>query len=262
MDHYHVFDLVGLNLLGSQDRLLYRETIATYGVWGYLESESTALTGHFVFTGGGHGGVYVNIRDLNTIQKIAPIAMQIAWEVRDTEFDAVVGTPHGADTLAVLVAYYYAQFTTRSIEILKPLKDGKDERGEDILTWYKDHGERVKGARILQVEDVINSAKSVRGTFNFILEANGHVVTVVAVCNRISDKNPGLEVLKEESGAERFFALTDVEVANYAVDMSKDPRDQCPQCKDGVKIDTRVGHGKVFLADIKNVYPDLYEKLA
>lgn len=256
MDHYSEIlpdVLVNLSLL---DRQLYYDTIGQRDIWGYLEAKGVALLGHFVFTGGGHGDAYVNIRDLNTIKLLAPIAMQLAWEARHLRIDAIVGTPHGADTLAVLVAYYYSQFHTRAVEVLKPLKS---EKG---LVWYKDHGARAKGAYILQVEDVINSAKSVRETITFLLQSQSIVSGIATVCNRISDKNPGLEFLKNKSGAKDVFALTDVTVANYAVDPAKDPRKQCPLCFAGIPIDTRVGHGVKFLASIQDTYPELYKKLS
>jgi len=256
MDYFEEILPGALAYLSTHDRQLYYDTIvAKNGVWGYLESKNVALQGHFVFTGGGHGDAYVNIRDLNTIKLLAPIAMQMAWEVRGIEFGAIVGTPHGADTLAVLVAYFYEQFRMNPIEVLKPLKS------ENGLVWYKDHGDCAKGAHILQVEDVINTAKSVRETIEFLLKSRSVLVGIATVCNRISERNPGLEVLKKESGARKVIALTDVTVANYSVDISRDPTEQCPQCKNGMKIETRVGHGKKFLVDIEHQYPELHDQL-
>lgn len=257
MDYFEVISPNSLHLRGLSclDVRLYGSTLSKIGVWDYLESQNVALKGHFVFTGGGHGDAYVNIRDLNTIQLLSPVAMQIAWEARKFNFVAVVGTPHGADTLAVLVAYYYAQFTMKKVEVLKPLKKG------DELIWYKDHGDRVKGLRTLQIEDLINTAKSLRETAAFIRDSGAQSVGFIAVCNRISDKNPGLEALQKEFGVECAHALTDVVAANYTMDSAKDPRDQCPHCAAGEKINMRVGHGAKFLAQIKGKYPDLHKKL-
>ncbi|MEA3323318.1 MAG: hypothetical protein U9Q12_03775 [Patescibacteria group bacterium] len=256
MDYFEEILPDALAQLSIWDRQLYYDTIGNNGVWDYLESKGVALTGHFIFTGGGHGDAYVNIRDLSTIQLLSPVAMQIAWEARKFNFDAVVGTPHGADTLAVLVAYYYTQFTMKKIEVLKPLKEG------DGLVWYKDHSERVKSLRILQIEDLINTAKSLRETAEFIRDSGGNSVGFIAVCNRLSDKNPGLESLQKEFDVECAHVLTDVVAANHTVDITKDPRDQCPGCAQGKKLNTRVGHGKKFLAQIKDVYPDLHKELS
>jgi len=255
MDYFEEISPDGLARLSMWDRQLYYDTIGINGVWDYLESRDVALTGHFVFTGGGHGDAYVNIRDLNTIQLLSPVAMQMAWEARKLNFYAVVGTPHGADTLAVLVAYYYTQFTMKKIEVLKPLKEG------DGLVWYKDHSERVKKLRILQIEDLINTAKSLRETAEFIHNSGGDSVGFIAVCNRISDKNPGLTTLQKEFDVECAHVLTDVVAANHAMDITKDPREQCPLCATGERLNTRVGHSKKFLAQIKDTYSDLYKKL-
>ena len=56
--------------------------------------------------------------------------------------------------------------------------------------------------------------------------------------------------------------LWEIEAANYAMDVSRDPREQCPLCANGIKIDMRVGHGEKFLQRIKDTYSDLYEKLS
>jgi orotate phosphoribosyltransferase len=255
MDYIEEIIPDALSCLSISDRQLYYDTIGNNGVWNYLESRGVALKGHFVFTGGGHGDVYINIRDLNTVQLLSPVAMQIAWEARKFEFDAIVGTPHGADTLTVLIAYYYTQFTMKKIEILKPLKKS------DELVWYKDHGERVKGLRILQIEDLINTAKSLRETATFISDSGGRQVGFIAVCNRISDKNPGLKALQKELVVEYAHVLTDVVAANYIVDIANDPRKQCPGCAEGKKLNMRVGHGKKFLESIEKTYPLLYKSL-
>lgn len=257
MDHYTEIEPAYLKYLSTLDRQWYYDGIVKYdGVWGYLEAMHVALTGHFVFTGGGHGNAYVNIRDLNDPKLLAPIAMQMAWEMRKYKLDALVGTPHGADTLTVLVAYYYTQFTGHPVQVLKPLK------GSEGLRWYKDHGERVVGKRIFQIEDVINSAKSLRETMQFICASHGTLLGFISVCNRISDKNPGLAFLEKELGIIHASALTEIEVVNHAVDLSIDPRDQCPLCAENVLINTRVGHGVKFLEDIKVLYPDFHDQLS
>ena len=255
MDYYTVIDEGFLDRLAQCDRMWYGDTIKRYGVWGHLVTENVALQGHFVFSGGGHGNVYINIRDLKTMQQMVPVAMQLAWECRGQKYDAIVGTPHGADTLAVLVAYYYTQFTGMSVEVLKLLKTVHG------LMWYKDHGERVLGKRLLQIEDVINSAGSLRETADHSISWGGRLYGVIAVCNCISEKNPGFTALQNEYHIDFVKALTDVEAVNFAVDISQNPAEKCILCQTGIKIDTRVGHGKKFLAQVQEKYPALYHQL-
>jgi hypothetical protein len=118
----------------------------------------------------------------------------------------------------------------------------------------------VQGARILQVEDVINSAKSLRETAEFIQNSKGNLYVVAAVCNRRSDKNPGLDELKYCLDAQNVFALVEVDAVNYTVDLSNIIV-QCPLCREGILIDTRVGHGKKFLESIEKTYPMLHKSL-
>jgi orotate phosphoribosyltransferase len=246
----------GLNELSKYDKKLYQSTIGLGSVWEYLLSSKVAMDGHFVFSNGGHGDRYINIRDLNTIELLSPIAMQTAFYLLEEKIDAIIGTPHGADTLAVLVAYYYSMLTGYPVEVLKLLKDGNDN-----LIWYKDHGMRVKNAYIFQIEDVVNSAKSLCETANFIKQANGISRGFVTVCNRISDKNPGLSVLMDKLQLDLVIALTEIEVVNYDVDIAYNPQEQCPFCANGIALNKRVGHGIKFLAQIKDKYPQLYTQL-
>ncbi len=255
MENFTKIDTENLMSLSVRDQQVYRATLNRMSVWDYLVQCGVALDGHFVFTGGGHGNVYVNIRDLNNALVLSPLAMQMAWEVREERIDAIVGTPHGADTLAVLVTYYYTQFTTWTPQILKPLKKGNK------LVWYKDHGTRVQGAQILQIEDVVNSAGSLCEAAEFIRDSGGLPLGFFTVCNRLSDKNPGLEALQQKLDVKYAYALTEVKAENYSVDLMKDPSEQCPHCAAGEQINMRVGHGTKFLVQIKGKYPDLYKKL-
>ncbi len=246
----------GRMLVNRDDRSLYKSTIGKYGVWTYLELSGVALRNdHFVFTKGGHGDVYINIRDLDTVQKLIPVAMQMAWEVRNVSADAVVGTPHGADTLAVLVAYYYSLFARRKITVLKLLNDGNN------LKWYKDNHERVRDVNVLQIEDLINTGGSLLDTARFIKESSGNLIGFVAVCNRISDKNPGLDFFAKELDIDCAIALASVEAKNYAVNIDKNPQEQCPLCAEGKKVNLRVGHGSKFLSQIEELYPNLFNQL-
>ncbi len=256
MENYSRIDEAVLSSCGKGEQALYATTIGVVGVSEYLQQQIVALSGHFVFTAGGHGDVYINFRDLFTAIQIRPIAMQMAYECRKENIEAIVGTPYGADILATLIAHYWTIFTEKNLDILKLVKDG------DAYAWYKDHGIRAIGKKIMQVEDVINSSKSVRDTADFILQSNGILYGVIAGCNRLSVKNPGLEALVNKYQLQFAQALLEIEAVNYEMDATRDPRDQCPLCKMGMPIDLRVGHSKKFLEQIRNSYPDLYKQLA
>lgn len=256
MKKFTPIDSETLALCGMSEQLLYEATIGKMGVWDYLQQQVVALSGHFVFTAGGHGDTYINFRDLCTVLQMQPVAMHMAYECRNENIDAIVGTPHGADNLTVLIAHYWTIFTKQNLHVLKLLKNG------DAYVWYKDHGERAIGKKIMQVEDVINSAKSVQDTADHILQSDGDLRGIIAGCMRLSDKNPGFNVLIDKYHLVFARALIEIEAANYAMDVSRDPREQCPLCANGIKIDMRVGHGVKFLQRIKDTYSDLYEKLS
>jgi orotate phosphoribosyltransferase len=244
-----------LKWLGDADRDAYKSISLSQGVLGYLKKQNVILQGHFVYSGGGHGDTYVNIRDLVTMEQLIPIAIQMAWECREIErIDGFVGTPHGADTLTTLVAYYYYVLTCNKVEVLKLLKPG------GRLEWYKDHDQRAIGMCLVQIEDVINSAKGLQETADYILSSDGTLVGIRAVCNRVSAKNPGLKSLHDKYKTD-VAVLCAIEANNYAVSLSDDPSKQCPLCRDGVRMETRYGYGTNFLRKIQDEYPELHRRI-
>ncbi len=220
----------------------------------YLIQQGVIKKGHFVYTNGGHGSIYINIKDISKcISNLIPLAASMAIQIKDLEIDAIVGAPHGADALAVLVALYYGIFSGRQILLLKAVKKN------DKIIWYKDNGKNITGKNIVIVEDVINTGKSIKKIAQeLIWEHNGNLILYLVVCSRQNKQQ--LSNLEKELKAP-IKALTIIEAKNYPVDLNNNPSDQCPLCKQGIPVNTSIGYGENFLNDIKNTYPDLYQKL-
>ncbi len=225
------------------------------GIEEYLtRKEVFVRDGHFVYTKGGHGDIYVNIKALN-VAELIPVAMRMAYEIHISrlEPDVIVGVPFGADILASQVALFYSFFSEREILNLKLIKG---ENGS--FFWYKNAKEKVRGKNIILVEDVINTGGSLVRCGEFIRNSGVCELVCFVVCDRLSDKNPGLFVLGEKFKADYTDALISVEAKNYSVLEGADPREYCPFCKKGREINTSIGHGGEFLSKMKRESPDFH----
>lgn len=225
------------------------------GLQEYLKSKGVIIVGdHLVYTKGGHGDVYVNIKGLNAFQLI-PVSIQMAYEIHISGFKpaAFAGVPYGADILASQVALFYSLFSGEEVLNLKLMKEGGDG-----FSWYKDNGDYVEGVRIVFIEDVINTGGSLVRCGKFIRDSRPAAISCWVVCDRLSDKNPGLSVLGKEFQVDDAGALLSIEAANYDVPEGTDPREHCPLCAEGRKINTSTGHGKAFLLKMKNTFPDFH----
>ncbi len=220
----------------------------------YLIRQGVIKKGHFVYTNGGHGSIYINIKDISKcVGDLIPLAAKMATQIENLKVDAIVGTPHGADTLAVLVALYYGIFSGHQILLLKAVKKNNK------IIWYKDNGKNIAKKNIVIVEDVINTGRSIKEVVReLIWKHNGNLILCLVVCSRQSKQQ--LSNLEKELKAP-IKALTTIEAENYPINLNSHPNDQCPLCKQGIPMNTNIGYGEKFLNNIKNIYPDLYQKL-
>lgn len=236
-----------------------------HAVWGkrgvekYLKTMGVFKVGdHFVYTKGGHGESYVNIKGLKSVLALLPVSIKMAYQIHLSGFkpDVIVGVPHGADVLASQVAIFYSLFSSCSCLNLKLMKDGEK------FVWYKDHGEDARGKVILVIEDVANTGGSLVKCGMFIKNHGCSKFGLFVVCDRLSDKNPGLATLGQSIRADYTETLVSVNAANYTIPEGVNPEEYCPYCKKGIKINTQIGHGEKFLKRIKITFPELYKKLS
>jgi orotate phosphoribosyltransferase len=84
------------------------------------------------------------------------------------------------------------------------------------------------------VEDILTTGGSARMVVEAVAAAGGTVVGVGALCNRGG-------VTAQALGAALLFSLAEVPLESFAPE-------ECPLCRAGVPVNTRVGKGAAFLA--------------
>jgi len=187
-----------------------------------VESAGALLKGHFVLVSKLHSGHYVS-KDLAGVlpRKLTQVARAIADNFRDAGIQVVAAPAVGAIALGSRVA---------------------EELGEDVrFVYVEQEGDRFvlrrgfdqfikPGTRVLVVEDIITTGKTARGTMGAVRELGGDVVGIGLLWNRSTEE---FDV--------PVFSFVSKAFPNYEAH-------ECPLCKEGVPINTKVNkHGQEFL---------------
>lgn len=196
-----------------------------------LEETNAVLTGgHFVYTAGDHGAVYVN-KDAIYVHpdKTESLCRMIAEKFRDYGIETVMGPEKGGIILSQYVAKHLWLLTGKMVAAVYAEKTPNDG-----FTLGRGYDAYVKGKNVLVVEDILNSGKTVTQVVTLTASHEGTVVGVGALCNRGN-------VTAEQVNAPVLFSTINVKLEKY-------PAAACPLCAANVPIDTKVGKGKEFLA--------------
>lgn len=196
-----------------------------------LKQTGAVLTdSHFVGTSGKHFGTYINKDALYPHTKeTSEICKMMAGKAKDLEVDIVIGPSVGGIILSQWTAYHLSQIKNK--EVLGVYTE-KDENSNQI--FKRGYDKMVTGKNVIIVEDLTTTGGSAKKVVETAKSVGANVLGVVVMVN----KNPK-EVTSEYFGVP-FFYLDVLEVPVY-------DETECPLCKSGVPIDTRVGHGKKYL---------------
>ncbi len=185
---------------------------------------------HFVYVSGKHAPMYVNkdyvYPHTSYISRIAEI---IAGKYKDIKVDVVAGPSIGGIILSQWTAHHLS--ILRGKEVLSVYTEKQPDKNQ-IFT--RDYGQFVKGKNVLVVEDIVTTGGSVKKVIDSVLAEGGKVVAACAMVN----KDP-LNINPKFMGVP-FDYLT---VLGMDVWDEKD----CLLCKEGVPINTTLGHGRAYL---------------
>lgn len=164
------------------------------------------LSGHFCLTSGLHSDTYFQCAKLYQYPNIVEqVAKELAKKLENIEFDTIVAPAIGA----VIFGYEVAkQCGVRNLFVER--KDGEMalRRGYTIK----------KGERIVIVEDVITTAKTIFETIDCLKEFEPEIVGVACIVDRSKGK-------------------TDLEITSLLkIDPIVYEPENCPLCKQGVEL--------------------------
>ena len=164
------------------------------------------LNGHFVLTSGLHSPVYwEKFRIIENPAAAVPLCAMIADHFKDKGIELIVGPTTGG----IILAFEVARIMGLPAAFAEKVPSGEREfrRGFKIRP----------GEKILVVDDVLTTGKSVREVFDAVAKHKGNIVGVAVLVDR-SDRSL-------DFGASLFSCLRAVTPAYKAED--------CPLCRAG-----------------------------
>lgn len=196
-----------------------------------LKKNGAVLTnGHFVYTSGKHGSVYVNKDAVYPhAAETSKIGKMFAERFKNKNIDVVVAPALGGIILSQWTAFHLSKLTHS--EVLGVYTEKTEDKNQIFTRGYD---KLVKGKRVLVIEDLTTTGGSVLKVMSSVKAAGGKVVAVGVMVNR----DPKL-VSAETIGAP-FYALGVLKAEAY-------DEKACPLCKKSIPINTSVGHGRKFL---------------
>ena len=171
-----------------------------------LESAEGVLKGHFCLTSGLHSDIYFQCAKLYQYPEIVEkIAKKIAEQLKDVEFDTVVAPAIGA----LIIGYETAKQSGKR-NLFVERKDGEMQlrRGYTLK----------KGEKVVIMEDVITTAKTIYETIEALKEYEVEIVAVGCIVDRTCGKT-GLNIK----------SLLQIDPVTYEPD-------NCPLCKEGIPL--------------------------
>lgn len=189
---------------------------------------------HFVGTSGLHFDTYVNKDFLYPhTRETSEICRMYAEKFKDKNIEVVVGPALGGIILSQWVAYHLSQMEGR--EVLGVYTE-KDKEGNQVFArGYENY---VKNKKVLIVEDNTVTGGSILKVINAVKNSGGEIIGACVMVNKDIHK------VNSETLGVPFESLAELPVEAYSAE-------ECPLCKAGIPINTKVGHGKKFLESKK-----------
>lgn len=203
-----------------------------------LQKVGAFRAGHFVFVSGLHADTYVNKNAMYPYtHSMSELCLGIAQRFAGKGVEAVVGPETGGIILSQWVAYHLSELEKREVYGVYADKDRSKGDSGDALQFVIKRGydQVIAGKKTLVVEDLVTTGSSLRKVVEAAKGAGAEVVGAVALVNRGG-------VTREKVGMPPEF------VSMLTVHLEQWPAEECELCKQGIPVNTEVGHGKEFLA--------------
>ncbi|MBQ4123462.1 orotate phosphoribosyltransferase [bacterium] len=175
-------------------------------VLNLLEKAEGVLHGHFCLTSGLHSDIYFQCAKLYQYPDITEeLGKRLAEKLSDIEFDTIVAPAIGA----VIMGYETAK-QAKKRNLFVERKDGEMQlrRGYTLK----------KGEKVVIIEDVITTARTIKETMEAIKEFEPEVVAVGCIVDRTKGKTEY-----------NIKSLLQIDPVVY------EPTD-CPLCREGIEL--------------------------
>ena len=172
-----------------------------------LEKTNGLLKGHFCLTSGLHSDKYFQCAKLYQYPEYTErIGQMLAEKLKDIEFDTIIAPAVGA----VIIGYETAK-QSKKRNLFVERKDGIMQ----LRRGYK----LSKGEKVVIIEDVITTARTIKETIEAIKEFEPTVAAVGCIVDRSCGKT-GLNIISLAQVTPKTF----------------EP-DNCPLCQEGIPVE-------------------------
>lgn len=186
--------------------------------------------GHFVYSGGRHGTIFVDAKALFSDSKaISKLCRQIAERFKTSAVNSVTGPANNGVVVASWVAEHLSELCSKKVALVPTVKTLDDNF---LIRSASRH--KIFNQRVLVVEDILNSGGSAQKVIDVVRALGGNVVGLGALYNR------GGEISRGTINVVDFFVSVNVPHQSWS-------EDECPQCKNRIPVDLNFGRGKEFL---------------
>ena len=178
----------------------------TNEVLNLLEEAQGVLHGHFCLTSGLHSNIYFQCAKLYQYPDITEkLGKMLAEKLSDIEFDTIVAPAIGA----VIIGYETAK-NAKKRNLFVERKDG-------IMQLRRGYTLK-KGERVVIIEDVITTARTIKETTEAIKEFEPEIVAVGCIVDRTKGKT-----------GYNIKSLMQIDPVVYEPE-------NCPLCKEGIPL--------------------------
>lgn len=171
-----------------------------------LKENDGLLKGHFCLTSGLHSDTYFQCAKLyQTPDVVETLGKELAKKLAGIDFDTIISPAIGA----IIIGYETAkQCKKRNLFV---------ERKDGILQLRRDY-KLSKGEKVIILEDVITTARTINETKEAIKDFEPEIIGVACIVDRTNGKTD--------------YNITSLLQVNPVV---YDPQD-CPLCKEGIEL--------------------------
>lgn len=164
------------------------------------------LKGHFCLTSGLHSDTYFQCAKLYEHPKaVGEIGRNLAEKLKNIEFDTLISPAIGA----IIIGYETAKQANKRFLFV--------ERKDGILQLRRDY-KLAKGEKLIILEDVITTARTINETINAIAEFEPNIVGVASIVDRTNGQTDY-----------DIMSLLQVSPVTYEPD-------NCPLCMEGIEL--------------------------